>query len=253
MGYWVKTGVKRVLGFLLYGGYRLSDFFFEKANSVEIDGHSYRFPPERINSEVAFELVSNRYEREERQLIKRNSPRSSTVVELGAAIGVVSQTILSEWNPERLICVEADENLFPYLKANLSPDTTSVDLENCFIDYSSDDFYRNRSVFWSSSSQRPEDGVKVSDSCRMTLTEVLDKHGVDDFTLVMDLEGTERDLLVNDMETIRDRCRQILLEFHPDLMNPEVIENLKDRIVKNGFKPIEEDPRGSVCFFVQDI
>ncbi len=45
--------------------------------------------------------------------------------------------------------------------------------------------------------------------------------GLDEFCLICDVEGSERDLLANEIEVIRRNCRAIVVEFQPEQLDDE--------------------------------
>lgn len=179
---------------------------------VRIDVSSPRIP-----HFVASSIFFGVYERAEIDQAQAYIDTNLPVVELGASIGVNTMQIL-KLNKNKCLAVEADPEIFAILQKNLNDnfaDYNHCQPINCAIDYSGSKtvtFERSKSSLAgavSSNSGNLEAGVTVS---AVTLNELLDLHQIDQYNLVIDIEGAEAGLIVSDAEAL-SRCHRLIGEF----------------------------------------
>ena len=160
------------------------------------------------------------YESAEARFVQSYLRRDLDVVELGSSLGVISAQIARRLGPSgTLICVEANPHLIGVIEKNVR--------RNCAL-------ARNRIVHGALSYDRGEKrshvafaidadntasslagggvGGEVVQVPALTLGELLNEHGVGEYTLVSDVEGAEIGFIENDGEL--SRCRQLIIELH---------------------------------------
>lgn len=71
------------------------------------------------------------------------------------------------------------------------------------------------------------------------MSSLIEKYNIEDFSLVMDIEGAEVDLLLNDIDSLI-KCRLAVIEFHP-MIDPKVYEAYTN-FISYGFEEIERCP-----------
>lgn len=150
------------------------------------------------------------YERAERYMATTFYDGSRDVIELGASLGVISCEIARRRKDGvRQVSVEADPRLAERTRRNLALNGFSdVVVEPLAVDYSG----AETAVFSSGASLSGQVGgqgeMRVP---TVTLTDLLAKHGIGEFDLVMDIEGAEDAVLAHEADALR-RCNRILVE-----------------------------------------
>jgi FkbM family methyltransferase len=191
-----------------------------------------RLPHRGLRVDVSSKLVSpvtkaaillRAYESGEIRFMNRYLPRERDVVELGGSLGVMSCLIRRKIAPEcRLLVVEADPRIAEILRSNLrlnrcEQGTTVENVAICDGEVESISFalgVRSDSGRLASGRRASEETVTIS---AMSLKRLLDRHGIESYSLVSDIEGAEWSLWRNQREALL-KAEVIILETHD---NPE--------------------------------
>jgi len=196
-------------------------------NGVRVDLSDPAVPPH-----VATVVLLRRYEREELRLIA-SIDSDTDIVELGSGIGVVSAHLAAQLRPRRkLVCVEASPRLIHAL-CRAVPEATVV---HAAIDRpgSPSRFAIGRSVLWGGLDRGGTSYVEVP---KLTLSELLERHQINEYALVSDIEGAESAFIDDDIEAL-DHCRSIIIELHTDRQSGRSPEELAARLQAVGFVEI---------------
>lgn len=169
---------------------------------------------------VKAKLFLRRYEYEEIAFVKRYLRPDLDAVDLGSSLGVVSAHIARKLEPDRqLICVEADPSLLDTIQVNVCCNAPHVRLTviHGAVEYPPDHRTHVKLAlgFDNLVSRIVEDGVN-SDWILVpviTLSEILRAHGLKDYALVSDIEGSEVGLLQQE-DAALVHCQQIIVELH---------------------------------------
>lgn len=174
--------------------------------------------------------------------------RSCDVIELGSSAGVVSSFIAGNMDPQRkLVCIEANPKMLPYINGNL--DTYAQYRTNCFllnkaivygvdhVKFSIRDNHTSSSIARHADDQNNESIVQVEG---ITLGGILDFQGIDEFVLVSDIEGAEYELIKNDKAALA-KCQQMIIELHSDEGGRFTVDSLVDDIKSLGFEQVGRD------------
>lgn len=195
------------------------------------------------------------YESAEIRLIERHLSKQTDVVELGASIGVVSSHIAARLGQgHRLIVVEPNPTLLPTLKSNIDrhlADGASAHVEHAAFSTS------QTSVALCITDNRDHTATQISDISKanaksiivpaMSLTAVIERHNLVDYTLVCDIEGTEIALLQYDMNAL-DRCQHLFIELHETTSDRRYsVADLIQLIETAGFQL--EEAQGNAVYF----
>lgn len=218
------------------------------ADNLTIDSSSLE---PKVKAAIFFGI----YESAETKFIRNYLRSDLDVVELGSSIGFVSSVIARKLDPgKKLICVEANENVISSLKSNIQSFTDiNIFVNNVAINcFSCDlDFITNKNNLVSSYVSKSDKSIlEKSDIRSVRLSEILEAHSINDFSLVMDIEGAETGILLYDKDSLV-RCQVIIAELHESIdynLNSVVtVEKLVDLIKQSGF--VLRAQRGCVCFF----
>ena len=149
----------------------------------------------------------------------------ATVVELGASHGLVSALIQRKIGHKgQHIAVEANTALVPFISQNAGQ---GVEIVVAAIDYSAKTEVRfsvsQNSLTGRLSEEGADDnGVWVEST---TLGKIISDRDLSDVVLVMDIEGTEYELVKNDRAALL-KCSSIIVEIHPsDVGHPVFSED----------------------------
>ncbi len=204
----LKRQAARLLGSPLVG--TLAGWVFRNkipSYGLRIDTTSVRVTP-RMKAQILMRI----YESAEIRFIRRYLHRVPVVVELGASLGVAASHCLSVMSPDgRYIGVEANPQLVGDLSrvVNSRSQGRTVEIVHAAI-------HSGLSTVEFGIAETPlggsvrEGGVRVPS---VSLSELLRDSAVDRYSLVMDIEGAELDLVMNDPGAL-DRCDSIVAEFH---------------------------------------
>lgn len=162
-------------------------------------------------------LVWGLYEKAETQFVQRYLPAGHDVVELGSSLGVVTAHIARKLeHGRRLICVEANPMLAAEISRNVATNAPGQQLEvvTAAIDYSG-----RREVPFRLAQMNVDS--RVATACgadtvaveALALSTLLNRYNVGDYSLVMDIEGAEAEILLSDAAAL-ERCQAIIAEFH---------------------------------------
>ena len=172
--------------------------------------------PEGISPETVTGIAFGAYEYSEKYLIRRWLPNDLDVVELGASIGIVSREILRLISPDkRLIAVEALPALTNLAKRNIARryPKRHWQLIQGAVAYGPEhlaSFATGANHTAGSLRADSGDSLKLKTT---RLADVLEKFHVRDFSLVMDIEGAEHEVLRYDQRSFA-RCQCVIVELH---------------------------------------
>ncbi|MFP8952155.1 FkbM family methyltransferase [Natrialbaceae archaeon A-arb3/5] len=190
---------------------------FHKDRIIECDGFLIYVRPDRVGSEIRQLLQAGYYEITEGELLWKYLPEDVDVIELGAGLGYISSLIDERLHHDRThVALEPNPEITPWLRRTKLLNKSEFDVENMAYSATSDTVQLSvRDEFWTGDTVDDKGTTVASDN----LKNICDKYGVSLFSLVMDIESTEYDLLVSEMEFLEERCPFLLVEFHE--MDPD--------------------------------
>lgn len=185
----------------------------------------------------------NIYESAEARLIKRWLPGELPVVELGASLGIISRLICYHRHP-RFICVEANPSLIPSIHYNLdSIQGMTYSIVQKAIHYASEYVTFN----WREGENLtgridPQGGERVE--CT-TLSSIVKENRLDRYSLVMDIEGAEIEILMEDSMGLK-QCTFIIAELHACEYKGQAysVEEVSVLVQREGFELVGRDGNG---------
>jgi FkbM family methyltransferase len=182
----------------------------------------------RLISSIRF----NVYEFSERYLIGRYLPTRFDCIELGASLGIVSREILKRLAPDkRLVSVEA----VPYLKEIAEHNIELAAPGRATIRQSAIDYTAatvNFAVGSSNLSGRLAEKNPSADSVTVptiTLSRLIEEEGIQNYSLVMDIEGAEYQVVRRDLSAL-ERCKCLIAELHGSAAEKMNFQNSMEEI-----------------------
>jgi len=174
--------------------------------------------PDNANAEVIGGIAFGLYEYPERVLIGRWLPPDLDCVELGCSIGIISRVILRKLKPmQRLWGIEASTELLDLAKRNV----LAAGFSSRFFPVHGAINYDGPTVVFAHHAEHIRGKVAGSGQTNgvttpsVTLAQVLRKSGLGPYSLVMDIEGSEFDLVARDLKSLVE-CQVIIAELHGD-------------------------------------
>ena len=177
------------------------------------------------------------YENPECLLVREFMPPDTTVLELGACLGVVSCVLNKKLlRPERHVAVEGNPRIVGSLAGNKELNGCRFQIENCVVSHRpSEEFYLGASIVLSGRDHGEGEPLLVDGR---SITDLEAKHGFQFDFLVMDIEGGEFDILTTQKEFLT-RCRGIVVENHPHVIGNKKIEHYETGLREIGFTKIK--------------
>jgi FkbM family methyltransferase len=222
---------------------RLSWFDFFFLNPIagllfDLSGGTYktdgcRFVTSRKMTNLGWRGASfwrDKYEADERKLIKQFISPGDSVIELGACLGIVScitNRLLK--NSARHLVVEANPYLIPWLAQNQILNDSGFLIEHCAVGKPPEvTFYVHANGVMNGSCQnKSAHPMRLPSRSLAELDERYGPFGV----LIMDIEGAELDVLEQSQGVLK-AYRLAIIEFHPWIIGEEKIQ-LCRQILKN--------------------
>jgi FkbM family methyltransferase len=166
---------------------------------------------ENITNVVKWHLFSQTYEKRECDLLQKHFQPGIDVVEFGGGLGFVSCIIGRKEIKNKHIVVEPNPSILKTLAINR-------DLNNCNFKilnraYSSTPGFvpfDTSGPFESSSININSPNIVES----ITLRKLINSMSLDQFILIVDIEGAEFDLLKQEFDILVYHCPLIIIEFH---------------------------------------
>jgi FkbM family methyltransferase len=178
------------------------------------------------------------YEYPERVLIERWLPTDADCIELGCSIGVISRIILQKLQTDyQLIAVEASADLVNLAEINIA----AAGFSSRFKSVHSAVHYHGDHVIFEEHEEHIRGRVATQEKAGgiaipcTTLSRVLKNNFLGAYSLVMDIEGSEFDVITKDSESLVN-CQAIIAEIHGDTKSKsDFVENIEGM----GFKLAE--------------
>lgn len=212
------------------------------------DQHGPVAVPSGTKPDVIGGIVFGIYEYPERVLIERWLPPGADCIELGCSIGVISRVILHKLQTDyQLIAVEASADLVNLAEKNVA----AAGFSSRFKSMHGAVHYHGDHVIFEEHEEHIRGKVATQDKTSSisvpctTLSRVIKSNSLGMYSLVMDIEGSEFDVITKDSESLLT-CQAIIAEVHGDAQKRA---HFVDSVTKCGFKLVEV--KHSVFAFVR--
>ena len=213
-----------------------------RGNTARIEGCTFTVASPAIPTGLKALFLFDRYERGERDALRRFLDPDVPVVELGGAIGVLAcLTNRRLRDPARHVVVEANAALLPVLEANRARNGCRFVVLHRALAYGGPtvEFHQDADFLAGSTlaggagrGGRPRRTVRVP---AVGLGEILDAHGFARCTLLCDVEGAEVELVAHELDVLRERVGTIILETHPAQVGEAATRTMLARLADAGF------------------
>jgi FkbM family methyltransferase len=247
---------KKILGVFLFHPLMGKLIGLIWANRIPHKGSRIEVP--KMQARVNAMLFWGAYESAEIRFVQRYLGGDLDVVELGSSLGVVACEIAKKLAGKRkLICVEANEQIFQILRRNVLSNAPNQEVHfaqgaidysgNATVEFAIGDSNLSSHVNDSKEQDAPNMNNQVVQA--VTLSGLLETHGIGDYVLISDIEGAEIGLFVHDLQAFA-HCRRIIIELHDTSNGDEkyTVQALIELIQKNT-NMLMRDRYGPVCVF----
>lgn len=194
-----------------------------------------------LSPKIRNRIISFGYEESERKLCSELLRPTDSVLELGGGIGLIGLFCQKQLGVRHYITVEANPRTVDILQRNyrlnhVTPNiwNMAVAKEDGEVQLSIDgDFWDNFVAY--DRSRQVTHAVTVKSASLATL---LTKAGRGVNTLIIDIEGGESFI---DFAALPEQIRNIIIEFHPDIIGKPAVAKIISTLSGKGFRAIRND------------
>lgn len=213
----------------------------QKNRVLETFGVRIPYESDVITPAIELAIIAGRFEAEEAINIPDIIEPDDVVLEIGAGIGFISTLLDRECSVKRVVAVEANPALMPYMAwLHELNGVTKVDRVNAVLSTDgsrSRRFYRRRDFWMGSLSEGPNPYTEVIDVPVRDMNQILRDNAVT--AIVCDVEGAESSLFVGaDLSNVT----RIYLELHDHITG---LSGISQTFAELGSKGFAYDPRVS--------
>ena len=236
---WYK---RKVAGLAIFG--RMVEAL---GNQVSVDGIKLSLDNPLIPVSDKGYILFNIHETGERALARKYILRSLPTIEIGGSIGVVSCSISRILDdPSAFVVVECSPENLKSLAKNRKLNSCEFSIEPRALAYGSDTVSFNVDSFLAGTVHGDADNHIL-----VTTTTVLDlikKYKFHRINLIVDCEGAEIDLVVNEAAILRDYVKWFIVEIHPGIVGRAAVSDMFDKLKESGFVVREKHGEQVVAF-----
>lgn len=212
-----------------------------------MDGNSIMntFKHKGIELDLSDEVISNKfrqairnksdYEIQEYELVNDYLPTDCDVIELGGGIGFISCIIsnIITQNSTHIV-IEPTLELINIIERNMILNNCMFKIINAAYAPNSESvtLYRRKEAYENTTLQFDDNDdiiLHKRDVRTIQLQTLVDTFNTEDFTLVCDIEGQEKNLVTYEMDILEKYCDIIIMEIHNPVKN-ETLNILNDSI-----------------------
>lgn len=241
----IQTGVSKVqtdgVRKTLYSALQKPHLLLINSDVGKLAAHSYanRKNPISVNGielDVSFDVVHSQiprliygdYEEEIIHYITTYLQKDVDVVELGGGIGFVSCNVDAHLDDRKQIVVEPNPSILPVLKRNRDLNESTFEILETAYDPTGTPVELSVSGFNTASTKR--DRGEITEVESSNLSDIISEFDIDEFNLIVDIEGAETQLIKSELNTILKHCPYVIIEFHGFEDIIDEVEMVKERI-----------------------
>jgi len=212
-----------------------------RGDMIKIDGCSFSVRNPAITTDVKSRFLFGRYEKPERQALKKFLDPELPVVEFGAAIGVIAcLTNKRLSDPKKHVVVEANPDLLPLLEENRERNDCQFTILHRAVAHGCEQVTFNQCENYLGSSVQAAAARTISVPAT-TLLEVMNGFGFERCSLVCDIEGGEGDLVRYEAETLARKVKTLIIEVHPWALGEAATRNMLTELERIGFHSVRKE------------
>ena len=206
-------------------------------NTIDLHGVKLSMKNPRVKKRFSHLRLRIRKNWEENEIafVMKYVPKNQNFIDLGGCTGYISLKAKKFKNTKKHIVVEGNPEMADVIKENIRLNNLKgIEVINKVYSNNkkgviftiSNEGIGNSSVF-------KKEGRKIVLK-PISLKEIVRKYKIKNFNLMCDLEGSEEELINEEMDVLRNHCNVIVIDFEPNTFH------MKGKILKNGFEIIEE-------------
>lgn len=215
--------------------------------TMEYAGVTLHLENDAVTDRIEWMLRYGLYETEETEFAEQYINPDMDVVELGGGIGYLScyiNTLISEDRTH--LVVEPNRHLLPILEHNRDLNRASFSVLNAaYASTNTAVDLRVPKEFWTASLHSTETVSETLHVGTTSLRTLVERYDLSDIALVVDIEGSEIDLLENELDVIGSHCRLLIVEFHDESEDgpgdPEQTTRVRQRLEDRSFELLDEE------------
>ncbi|WP_290811053.1 FkbM family methyltransferase [Halovivax sp.] len=198
--------------------FRIAVRLYSRARPIRSRGIVVDASDELVRGEV-HKLAMNRYEHEIADFVERYVPPTLDVVELGGGIGFVACVVDRRIAGDQLV-VEPNPAILPTLKRTRELNDASFEIvERAYEPDGTDvELAIGEQFIKASTARHRRDGAARVRSAGtvvgVSLGELRDAYDLEEFVLIVDVEGAEVDLVDAELDLVRESCPYLVVEYH---------------------------------------
>ncbi len=198
--------------------------------------HGINLPIDRsiITNRILYSIMRGHYESTEAEALRKFVLPTDNVLELGAGIGLISSLAAKVAHQGKVVCVEANPLLIPYIQKVHKANSVKPIVINAIAAGNSSKteatFYLRKNFWVSSMSPEPRDYVDQVQVPLASITKLVTDHKPT--VVIIDIEGGEMDLIDSDWT---HGVRLVMMEIHSDVTGEASTLKLTRFFEKQGF------------------
>jgi FkbM family methyltransferase len=173
------------------------------------------------------EILAGRYEQEEAELVEAYVPDACDVLELGGGIGFI--TALTEHTTDNIgthVVLEMNPQLLPVLRKVKEANRLEVHIDKAAYSARSKNVRLESGETYTQTSAS-ETSTKGESIPAKSLSALVDEYDLDQFALIVDIEGAERGLLEDEFDTMVEHCPVVIIELHRSRLGDDLTPHLE--------------------------
>lgn len=212
----------------------LFDLF--RHGQIKMDGCIFQIPKSITGRKLRGSCFDGSYELPERTLIREFVQPEDSVIELGACLGIVScVTNVRLRDKSRHLVVEANPRCIPAIHKNRELNGCTFKVENCAVSSQREvSLFLDPANLLSATLKTSSKFPVTVPGC--TLSELCRRHGPFS-VLIMDIEGSELEVLESSAETLQS-FRTIILELHDTIIGANKINRCREILRQAGLSRV---------------
>jgi FkbM family methyltransferase len=209
-----------------------------KGGRFHADGCTFSIPKDATTRAFRACFLTNKYEREERELIRKWLRPSDSVIELGACLGIVScvtNRLLAD--KRRHVVVEGNPFCIASIHKNKELNGAQFLVEHCAVGNQAEvTFYLHPAFVVGGNVQRT-----TNRPCRLPAKSLrqLDAERGPFTALIIDVEGSEREVFESSAELLK-RYRLVIVELHEWAIGADGVEWCREILRQSGLRRVAQ-------------